>query len=110
MDNRTYCMFIHLSVFAGYAAPLAGLVVPVVLWQLKKDESPEIDAHGKMVLNFILSMLIYAIVSGLAVFVLIGIPLLIALSIIGIVFPIVGAVKSLDGQLWQYPLMIKFFN
>ena len=57
MNEKTYCMLIHFSVFAGYAVPIAGLIVPIVLWQLKKNEMPSVDAHGKMVLNFILIFL-----------------------------------------------------
>jgi len=42
--------------------------------------------------------------------VLIGIPLLIALAILAIVFPIVAAIKANNGQVWKYPLSIPFFN
>ena len=103
-------MLLHFSVFAGYAVPIAGLIVPIVLWQLKKDEMPSVDAHGKMVLNFILSYLLYALVFVALVFVLIGIPLLIALSIAGIVLPIIGGIKANDGVLWQYPMIINFIK
>lgn len=108
MSERTYCMLIHFSVFAGYAVPIAGLIVPIVLWQIKKDEMPSVDGHGKMVLNFVLSTMLYGIVCIPLTFVLIGIPLLIALSIAAVVLPIIGGVKANDGILWQYPLIINF--
>ncbi len=110
MNEKTYCMLIHFSVFAGYAVPIAGLIVPIVLWQLKKNEMPSVDAHGKMVLNFILSSLLYAVVFSALIFVLIGIPLLIALTIACIVLPIIGGIKANDGVVWQYPLIINFIN
>ncbi len=110
MNEKTYCMLIHFSVLAGYAVPIAGLIVPIVLWQLKKNEMPSVDAHGKMVLNFILSSLLYAVVFSALIFVLIGIPLLIALSIACIVLPIIGGIKANDGVVWQYPLIINFIN
>ena len=72
-------MLIHFSVFAGYIAPVAGLVVPIVLWQIKKDEMPAVDAHGKMVVNFILTAILYFVVCFALTFVLIGIPMMIAL-------------------------------
>ena len=50
-DVRQWCMFMHLSQFAGYLVPFAGIVVPIVMWQTKKDEAPEIDAHGRAVVN-----------------------------------------------------------
>ena len=110
MNERTYCMLIHFSVFAVYAVPIAGLIVPIVLWQLKKNEMPSVDAHGKMVINVILSFILYGVVFIALTFVLIGIPLLIALSIAGIVLPIIGGIKANDGVLWQYPLVINFVN
>ncbi len=108
MNERTYCMFIHFSVFAGYVVPLGGFIVPLVLWQLKKNEIAGVDAHGKMVLNFILSSLIYTGIAIALSFFLIGIPLIFALSIAGIVLPIIGGVKAYDGVLWEYPLIINF--
>ncbi|MEQ1904162.1 MAG: DUF4870 domain-containing protein, partial [Pirellulaceae bacterium] len=51
-NTRTWAMILHLSVFAGYLVPMAGLLAPILIWQLKKNEMPELDAHGKMVLNF----------------------------------------------------------
>ena len=101
-------MLIHFSVFAGYALPIAGLIVPIALWQLKKNEMPSVDAHGKMVLNFILSSMLYAVIFGVLTFVLIGIPLLLALSVTCIVLPIIGGIKANEGVLWQYPLIINF--
>ena len=103
-----------LTQFCGYALPLLGWVVPLVLWLMKRDESEQIDAHGKIVMNWILSVLIYGIVCGLfsiiLIGILIGIPLAIALGIVGVVFPIIGAVKASDGELWPYPMSIRFLK
>ena len=44
-QTRRWGLFVHLSVLAGFLVPLAGLVVPIVIWQLKKAELPGIDAH-----------------------------------------------------------------
>ena len=108
MNERTWCMLIHFSVFAGYVVPLAGLILSIVLWQLKKSEFASVDEHGKMVVNFLLSMLLYIVVGVALTFVLIGFPLLIALSVVGVVFPIIGGIKANDGILWKYPLVISF--
>lgn len=109
-QTNLWAMILHLSQFAGYVVPLAGLVVPIVIWQIKKDELPEIDNHGRVVVNWIISEIIYAVVCVLLAFVLIGIPLLIALAVLGIVFPIVGGIKANNGELWRYPMSITFFQ
>jgi len=110
VDANMWGMFIHLSQFCGYAFPLAGLIVPIVLWQIKKNDSELIDRHGRIVVNWIITEFIFAIVFLLLCFVLIGIPLLIALAIVGVIFPIVGAVKASSGEAWTYPCSIKFLK
>jgi len=107
---RQWALFLHLSLLAGFIVPLAGLVVPIVIWQVKKIELPELDAHGKIVVNWMLSLLIYAAISALLVLVVIGIPLLIAVGILGVIFPIVGGLKASSGETWRYPLSIKFLS
>ena len=109
-DTNMWGMFVHLSQFCGYVVPLAGLVVPIVLWQIKKDESEIIDRHGRIVVNWIITEVILAIVFALLIFVLIGIPLLVALGVVGVVFPIIGAVKANNGEVWPYPCSIRFFS
>jgi uncharacterized Tic20 family protein len=41
---------------------------------------------------------------------IIGIPLLVAVAVLSIVFPIVAAIKASNGEVWKYPLTIRFFN
>jgi len=83
---------------------------PLIVWILKRADSPEIDAHGKESLNFQLSMLIYDAVAVILCFVLIGIPILILLWILNTVFVIVASIKASDGQLYRYPLTIRFIK
>ena len=42
--------------------------------------------------------------------IVIGFLLLGVLAILGIVFPIIGGIKASNGEVWPYPLSIKFFN
>ena len=109
-SSNQWAMFIHLAQFTHCIAPLGGIVAPILIWQLKKDELPGIDEHGKNVVNWIVSQFLYSIVAGILTFFLIGIPLLIGLFIISILFPIVGAIKANDGKAWRYPLTIRFFK
>ena len=109
-DENTWSMFIHLSQFCGYIFPLAGLIVPIVLWQVLKNESPFIDKNGRIVVNWIITEIILSVIFGILCFVLIGIPLLGALIILGIVFPIIGGIKANNGEAWSYPFSIKFFT
>ncbi|MBK7707334.1 MAG: DUF4870 domain-containing protein [Acidobacteria bacterium] len=109
-EERQMGMFLHLSQLANIVLPPAGLVLPIVLWQVKKDEMPGLDRHGKMVVNWMISSLIYFFVSGILVFVIVGFFLRLALALLSVIFPIVGAVKANNGELWEYPLTIKFLK
>lgn len=109
-QTRQWAMLLHLSQLAGFLAPLVGLIVPIVLWQLKKTEMPELDIHGKIVVNWIISMLIYLCACVLLSYAVIGVPLLGILAVLVIVFPIVGGIKANKGEIWKYPLSITFIN
>ncbi len=109
-EQKQTGMFLHLSQLLNMIIPLAGVVVPIVIWQMKKEETPALDAHGKMVVNWLISSLIYWVVSGVLAIVLIGFLGMLALVIMGIVFPIIGGVKANNGELWEYPLTIKFLK
>jgi len=106
---RQWALILHLSQYAGLLIPLANLIVPIVIWQLKKNQMPELDAHGKAVVNWQISMLIYAAVSAVLMFVLVGFLMLAVLGILFLVFPLIGTIKANNGELWHYPLTIKFF-
>lgn len=107
-NTRQWAMILHFSQFAGVVIPLAGFIAPIIIWQIKKDEMPELDAHGKMIANWMISALIYTAISGVLAFVLIGFLLLFILSILAIVFPVIGGIKAGEGELWPYPLSFKF--
>jgi len=109
-QTRQWAMFLHFSQLAFYLLPIAGLIVPIVLWQVKKDELPGIDPHGKVVANWVISAVIYFFVCVILSFVVIGVPFLIVLAILLIVFPIVGGIKASNGEVWKYPLSITFFQ
>ncbi|MEL6557983.1 MAG: DUF4870 domain-containing protein [Bacteroidota bacterium] len=110
MDTKQFCMLIHLAQFAGYIVPFAGLILPIVMWTSNKDLNPEVDRHGKSIMNWIISLFIYSVVATVLTFVLIGIPLLLVLVVLSIIFPIMGAVKAGNGEHYEYPLTIKFFS
>lgn len=109
-DINMWGMFIHLSQFAGYVIPFLGFILPIVLWQIKKNESDIIDQHGKNVTNWLISAVIYGFISAILSVIIIGVPMLIALGIVGIVFPIIGGIKANNGEIWVYPVSIKFFK
>jgi uncharacterized Tic20 family protein len=107
-ESRQWAMLLHFSVLAGFLVPFAGLIVPILIWQLKKNDLPWLDIHGKNVANWIISKLIYFGCCVLLVFVIIGVPMLIVLGICALVFPVIGGIKASSGEVWKYPMAISF--
>lgn len=112
-DDRTreanqWAMFVHFSSLVGFVLPVVGFVVPIVLWQLKKDEFPSVDAHGKVVANWLLSALIYFLVCLVLVLVYIGRIGLLAIAATTIAFAVIGGIKANEGVVWEYPFSIRF--
>ncbi len=109
-DEKQMGMFLHLSrLLDAFIFPI-GAVITIVLWQTQKDKMPALDAHGKMVTNWLISSLIYGAISIVLMFVLIGFLTAFALWVMMIVFPIIGGIKANNGELWEYPLTIKFLK
>jgi len=106
MDENVFCTLLHLSPFT----PGVGFILTLVMWLTQKNESPRVDAHGRAVMNWVLSAMIYFFVSFVLMFVLIGFLTFFATAICTLVFLIVGAVKASNGQVWNYPLSIPFFG
>ena len=110
-ETRQWSMFLHFSLLAGWIVPLAGLIVPILLWQMKKDELPGIVPHAHVVINWMVTSLVYGLICFVLMFVLVGIFGFIALAIATIIFAIVGGLKANEGVLWEYPgTIIKIFK
>lgn len=109
-EERQMGLFLHLSQLAGLIVPFAGIILPIILWQTQKEKMPALDAHGKMVVNWMISAAIYAAASVVLMIILVGFFTLLAVAVLHIVFPIIGAMKANNGELWQYPLTIKFLK
>ena len=108
---RTWTTLCHASALLGVFVHFPGHVIPpLIVWLLKRDESPEIDAHGKEALNFQLSMLIYNIVAGVFCLVLIGFLILPVLWVLNALFVIIASIHASDGKLYRYPMTIRFIQ
>jgi len=130
--ERHWAAMAHLSavllaLLTSWAAGVAGVVAALVVWLLKKDDSPFIAEHAREALNFNLSMLIYACaavaigigLAGATVFTLgigliltlpAGILLLLAcaaIAVLWLVCSVIATVKAWNGEHYRYPLSIR---
>ncbi|MBU2986687.1 DUF4870 domain-containing protein [Saccharophagus degradans] len=110
MEENVFIMLMHLSQLTGFIIPFGGLILPIVMWATNKDQSENINKHGKVVLNWIISFNIYLVISLILIPLVIGIGLLIGICITSLVFIVIGAIKANNGELWPYPISIKIFK
>ena len=109
--TRTWTVACHAASLLGFFIPAGGHILPpLIVWLVKRADSTEIDDHGKESLNFQLSMLIYSIVAGILMLVLIGFLLLPLLHLLNVVFVIIASLRASEGQLYRYPLTIRFLK
>ncbi|MGO3706919.1 MAG: DUF4870 domain-containing protein [Mesonia hippocampi] len=102
---------LHYSQLLNLFTLVGGLIVPIILWQVKKDEIDNMDAHGKAVVNFQLSLLLYGVIGSLTMIILVGFLILLAVAVLGTVFPIINGIKASKGEaLMKYPLSITFIK
>ena len=108
---RTWTALCHASALLGVFLHFPGhLLAPLIVWLIKRDESPEIDAHGKEAVNFQISMLIYNIVAAVFCLILIGFVFLAILWVLNAVFVIIAAIQASDGKFYRYPMTIRFIQ
>ncbi len=103
-ERRKWLTWLHLSGLFILIFP------PLIIWVLKKDEVPEMDRHGRDVMNFQISMAIYLFAGALSVFLAVGILLLLLLGIFSTFLIIINSVKVLNGNSYKYPLSIRFLK
>lgn len=108
---RTWSALCHASALLGVFIHFPGhLLGPLIVWLVKRDDSPEIDAHGKEALNFQISMLIYNVVAAVFCLVLVGFLFLAVLWVLNAVFVIIAAIQASEGKFYRYPMTIRFLQ
>jgi uncharacterized Tic20 family protein len=109
-QERMWGMLCHLVSFAGYITGIGFIIGPLIVWLIKREESPFVDYHGKESLNFQISMFIYWIVSGILTVIVIGFVLMLALVVFHIIMVIMASMKANAGEKYRYPLTIRFLK
>lgn len=109
-EERKWAMFAHIGTFSSILVPLGNFIAPIVIWQLKKNESEFVVDQAKEALNFQITVMIYAFISFLLVFIFIGFFLLFGVVIFSLIFVIVAGVKANEGEYYRYPMCIRLIS
>lgn len=138
-DHNTNAFLIHISAFSNFLFSFGDIIVPLILWQTLKKRSELLNEQGKEAVNFNISYNLYMIISAI-VFLPFSFrnffnfrfnnwnnfnfhfdtnnyyglfslgTIAIILLIIKIILTIIAAMKAKEGELYKYPLTIKFIK
>ena len=110
-QDRSLLVLAHLSQLVPLLIGFGSLILPLIIWMTNKNRIYQMDTHGKQIVNFQLSLIIYAIIC-IPLILLLGLGLVgfIVLGIISIIFPIINAVRVNNGETPNYPLSLSFIS
>jgi uncharacterized protein len=100
-DEKTLAILAHILTF------VAAILAPLIIYLIKKDESPFVTYHAKESLNFQITVLI--IVFGLMI-TIIGIFLIWIVGLAALAFVIIATIKASEGKLYRYPFSIRLIK
>lgn len=100
----------NIAVLTHLGGIFFGFIPALIVWLLKKDDSPFIGEQAREALNFQITVLIGFVCAWVLTFVLVGLLLLPALVIANLVLCVVAAVKVSKGEDYQYPFALRLIN
>ncbi|MCG8388336.1 MAG: DUF4870 domain-containing protein [Cytophagales bacterium] len=108
INEKQWALIAHLGTLVGYVVPLGNIIVPLVVYISKKDESEFVREHARESLNFQITFTILVIFAIITIVLMVGILFLVVLPIVNLIFVILAALAIDKGQFYKYPLTISF--
>ncbi|WP_412060495.1 DUF4870 domain-containing protein [Rubrivirga sp. IMCC45206] len=102
-EERSLALMAHLSGYAGLVLPLGSLLGPALLYWLKRDESAFVEDQAREALNFQITIVAAAVVSGILCAVVVGIPMLIGVVAWWFIGTAYGAIRANEGEWYRHP-------
>jgi len=110
-EERQWGLVAHLSGLVALALGGFAFLGPLIIWLIKKDQSPFVADQAKEALNFQIAVTIAFLVSAvIAMATCVGVILLPIVGIGSLVFAIIAAVEANKGVYYRYPYSIRLIN
>jgi uncharacterized Tic20 family protein len=109
-EERNWAMLAHLSGLLAFATLIGGVLGPLVMWMIRKDDMNFAADQAKEALNFQITVFIAGLIAGVMCLILIGFVLLGILVIADLVLMIVAAVKASEGVNYRYPFNLRLIS
>ena len=110
-NDKILSVFCHVSSFLGVP-----FILPLIVYLVTRKQSRFVEFHAREVLNFHISLLLYAvctiplIILTCGLFIYPAILGYMALALLAFICAIVGAIKASEGDFFYYPLTIRFIS
>jgi uncharacterized Tic20 family protein len=105
--NKQLLVLTHLSQLLDLVTLIGGFLVPLIIWLTNRDKVYQMDEHGKSIINFRISMLIYlALCVPLILFFGLGLLGFVVIGVLYFIFPILNAIKASNGEQPNYPFSL----
>ena len=102
MENTGLKILVHASAF------FAPFLVPVIVFLISMDKEVKKLSIQAMLFQLVIGALLF--VSSWLVIFLIGIPMLIVFGLIGIIIPIMGIIRALNNEQFDYPIVGSWYQ
>ncbi|WGQ10063.1 helix-turn-helix domain-containing protein [Pedobacter gandavensis] len=101
----------HLLALIGLSLPVLNILLPFLLWLLKREENQEYNHQGKQVLNFQLSMsmLLFPAIALMVFYFPLGFPLTVLIYVFMVIMTLLNLYRSIKLQPVKYPFSYVFF-
>lgn len=102
-DEKTVALLSHILTLV----PGVGFLAPLIIFLIKKNESPYIGYHARESLNFQITLFFAYLIFGVLCLILIGFLMLMVVGIAHLVLVIIATVRASEGNLYRYPVNIR---
>lgn len=101
MENTGLKVLVHASAF------FAPFLVPFILYLVIDDIEIKRLSIQALLFQLVMGALIF--ISAILIIFLIGIPMILVFGLMTIIIPIIGIVKALQGDTYNYPIVSRWF-
>ncbi len=109
-DERNWAMIAHLSALLFLVSGIGGILGPLIVYLIRRDDMPFAAQQAKEALNFQITMFLLGIVAWILVLVLIGFVMLAILCVIDVVLTVIAAIKAGEGVAYRYPFNLRLIS
>ena len=109
-EERNWAMLAHLSALLTYLTVIGGMIAPLVIWLMRKDQGGFAAEQARESLNFQITVFLIGLGCWVLAIILIGFVLLAILGIVNLVLIIIAAVKVSEGVAYRYPFNLRLVS